>query len=69
MTREGTKQATLIGLLRRSKGASIREMVEGTGWQKNTVHSTLATLRKRGFDIAVADVAPEKRYQITAGPE
>jgi DNA-binding IclR family transcriptional regulator len=65
--RAGTKQAVLIGMLGRDGGASIKELIEGTGWQANTIHSALATLRKRGLQIAVDQTAPEKRYQIT-GP-
>ena len=33
-TREGTKQAALIAMLRRPKGATIGEVVEATGWQR-----------------------------------
>jgi DNA-binding IclR family transcriptional regulator len=65
--REGTKQSVLIGMLGRDGGASIKELIEGTGWQANTIHSALATLRKRGLRIAVDQTAPERRYQISAG--
>ena len=33
--REGTKQATLIALLRRQHGADLDEIAEATGWQKH----------------------------------
>ena len=32
-TREGTKQAVLIGLLSRAEGATLPQMTEATGWQ------------------------------------
>ncbi len=32
-TREGTKQAALIAMLRRPEGATITQIVEATGWQ------------------------------------
>ena len=32
-TREGTKQAVLIGLLKRPEGATLPQMAEATGWQ------------------------------------
>lgn len=51
--RAGTKQAVLVGMLSRDGGASIREIVEATGWQANTVHSALTTLRKGGRQISV----------------
>ena len=43
-----SKQQTLITLLKRSKGASIEELMEATGWQRHSVHGTLSgVLRKR----------------------
>ena len=33
--REGTKQATLIELLKRPEGVSLAEMVQATGWQQH----------------------------------
>lgn len=69
MARGDTKQAALLGLLSCARGATIREMTDVTGWRANTVHSALATLRKRGWEITVEQIAAEKRYQITAGPE
>lgn len=69
MARAGTKQAALAELLGRPDGATIRELIEGTGWRANTVHSALVTLRKRGWQISVEQKATEKRYQITAGPD
>ncbi len=45
-TREGTKQAQLIALLR--DGATINEMVAATGWQSHTVRGAMAgALKKR----------------------
>ena len=32
-TRDGTKQAQLIAMLRRKQGATIAQIVEATGWQ------------------------------------
>jgi DNA-binding IclR family transcriptional regulator len=69
MARGDTKQAALLSLLSCARGTTIREIVGVTGWRANTVHSALATLRKRGWQISVEQVAAEKRYQITAGPE
>lgn len=69
MARGDTKQAALLCLLSCAHGTTIREMTDVTGWRANTVHSALATLRKRGWQISVEQVAAEKRYQITAGPE
>ena len=35
--REGTKQAQLIAMLKRTKGASIAEIAETLDWQPHTV--------------------------------
>lgn len=66
MARAGTKQALLVGMLARDRGASIREMVDLTGWKANTVHSALSTLRRSGRDVAVEDIGGERRYRLTA---
>ena len=66
MARAGTKQALLVGMLARDCGASIREIVDLTGWKANTVHSALSTLRASGRDIAVKDVGGERRYRLAA---
>ena len=66
-TREGTKQATLIGLLRRAEGATLGQMVEATGWQSHTVRGTLAgALKKKlGLTIVSAKTAgAERTYRI-----
>ena len=33
--RDGTKQATMIELLKRPEGASLAELVQATGWQQH----------------------------------
>lgn len=66
MARAGTKQALLVGMLARDRGATIREIVNQTGWKTNTVHSALSTLRTRGRNIAADDVGGERRYRLVA---
>ncbi len=52
-TRDNSKQAHVIALLRRPEGATIAEICEATGWQPHTVRGTFAgTFRKKlGLDI------------------
>ena len=46
--RPGTKQALLIDLLKRKKGATIDEIVEAIGWQPHSVRGAISgTLRKK----------------------
>ena len=49
--RQGTKQALVIGLLERKRGATIDEMVKATGWQPHSVRAALTGLRKRGIEV------------------
>lgn len=65
LPRAGTKQAVLVGMLGRDPGATIRELMQATGWRANTIHSALATMRKEGWQISVVRAALERRYQIT----
>jgi DNA-binding IclR family transcriptional regulator len=51
-------------MLSRNAGASIKELIEEMGWQANTIHSALTTLRKRGLQISIDQTAPERRYKI-----
>lgn len=65
MPRAGTKQAIIVDMLARDSGATIRELVEVTGWKPNTVHAALSTLRYSGRRIAVEQAGEERRYRIT----
>ena len=46
-----TKADLVASLLRRSKGATIEEMAEATGWQPHSVRAFLTGLRKKGAEI------------------
>jgi len=56
-TREGTKQAKLIAMLKAPAGATIAEIVEATGWQSHTVRGALAGALKKKLGL---DVTSEK---------
>ncbi|WP_270935907.1 DUF3489 domain-containing protein [Falsiroseomonas oryzae] len=45
--REGTKQASVLALLRRPEGAIVAQIDEATGWQAHTVRGFLAGLKTR----------------------
>jgi DNA-binding IclR family transcriptional regulator len=51
-------------MLRRESGASIRDLVAATGWQMNTIHSALTTLRKHGSQITVVKTRDGNRYRM-----
>ena len=67
-TREGTKQAVLIELLKRPEGAALAQMTEATGWQVNTVRGAMAgALKKKlGLDItSEKQIGTDRVYRIT----
>jgi hypothetical protein len=65
--RAGTKQATLIELLKRPEGASLKDMVQATGWLPHTVRGAMAGAlkKKRGLNIVSEKVeGQERKYRI-----
>ncbi len=62
--REGTKQETVLALLRRDEGATIAQIIEATGWQSHTVRGFLAGLKRKGITVEVIErirqVGPNK---------
>ncbi len=63
--RQGTKQALLIDLLKRKKGATIEKVVETLGWLPHTVRAALTRLRQQGFRIERVREDGVSRYRIT----
>lgn len=51
--RVGTKQATVLEMLRREGGASGPEIMAATGWQSHTVRGFLAIQKRKGVTIEV----------------
>ena len=51
--REGTKQATLIAMLRAPEGATIEEITTATGWQSHTVRGAMAGALKKKLGLEV----------------
>ena len=62
--REGTKQAQLIGMLRRSEGATIPQIVEATGWQPHTVRGALAGALKKRLGLSIVSEKVEERGRV-----
>ena len=53
--REGTKQQTVLALLRRQEGASIAQIVAETAWAQHTVRGFLANLKRKGIAVEVLE--------------
>jgi hypothetical protein len=63
-TREGTKQALVIEMLRRPEGASIAEIVEATGWLSHTARGVLAGSLKKKLGLTIESEKEEIRGRV-----
>lgn len=67
--RAGTKQASLIAMLRAPDGATIAEIMTATGWQSHTVRGAMsgALKKKRGLEVTSEKVEDRGRvYKLPA---
>jgi hypothetical protein len=62
--RPGTKQATLIGMLRSDSGATIDEIAAATGWQAHTVRGAFAGAMKKRLWLEVTSEKVEGRGRV-----
>ena len=68
-TRDNSKQAQVIAMLKRPEGATIAQICEATGWQQHTVRGTFAGAfkKKLGLDIkSTKDAGGERVYRIAS---
>ena len=63
--RAGSKQAKIVELMKRAKGATLDELVEATDWLPHTMRAALTGLRKRGLTVErVKDEGRGSVYRI-----
>ena len=65
--REGTKQATLIAMLRRPEGADLDEIAEATGWRKHSIRGAISGALKKKLGLQVTstkDGQGRRTYRI-----
>jgi len=65
--RDGTKQAKMIELLKRTEGASLDELIKATGWQKHTIRGAMAGALKKKLGLNVVSEKTdghERKYRI-----
>ena len=68
-TRDNSKQAQVIAMLKRPEGATIAQICEATGWQQHTVRGTFAGAfkKKLGLEItSVKEPGQDRIYRIDA---
>jgi len=67
-TRENSKQAQMIELLKRPDGATLNQLVEVTGWQAHTVRGAMAGALKKKLSLNIVSEKTddqERKYRIT----
>ena len=64
--RPGTKKAAILSLLKRPKGATLKELMKVSQWQAHSIRGFLSgSLRKQmGLKVQVIDRDGERAYQI-----
>lgn len=67
-TRDNSKQAQVIAMLKRAEGATITQICEATGWQSHTVRGTFAGAIKKKLGLEITSIktdGSERTYHIT----
>lgn len=62
-----TKQQILIDLLKRKQGATLKQMMEATGWQKHSLHGAMAGNFRKKLGLVIVstkDSGGERVYKI-----
>ena len=62
--RKDSKQAQLIAMLRRAKGATIAEIVEAFKWQPHTARGVIAGALKKKLGLEVVSEKSERRGRV-----
>ena len=68
-TRDNSKQAQVIAMLKRPEGATIAQICEATGWQQHTVRGTFAGAfkKKLGLEItSIKEPGQDRIYRVDA---
>jgi hypothetical protein len=65
--RQGSKTAKVLDLLKRSGGASLKELRKATGWQVHSVRGFLSGVLGKKMGLAVTSIQAEdeeRRYSV-----
>lgn len=66
-TRQNSKQATVIAMLKRPDGTTVQQVMEATGWQAHTVRGTFAGALKKKLGLHIVSEKTsggERLYRI-----
>lgn len=65
--RENTKQSKVIGMLRSPEGATLRQIMDATGWQEHTTRAVLSRTIQKDLGIVLISVKAsngERVYRV-----
>ena len=62
--RKGTKQETLIEMLRAEGGSTIDEIIEATGWRPHTVRGAMSGALKKKLGLTITSEKVEGRGRV-----
>jgi hypothetical protein len=62
--RQGSKQSIIISMLKASKGATVAELSEATGWQKHSVQGAMSGALKKKLGLTITSEKEEKRGRV-----
>jgi hypothetical protein len=63
-TRQNSKQAQVIAMLRRPEGATVRQICELTGWQNHTVRGALSGALKRKLRLTITSSKSDQGERV-----
>jgi hypothetical protein len=69
VARQGSKTAKVLDLLKRSGGASLKELRKATGWQAHSVRGFLSGVLGKKMGLTVRSTKAEdgeRRYSVTS---
>ena len=62
-----TKAATMLNLLRRNEGATLKQLVMATGWLPHTTRAALTGIKRKGHVLSSEKVDGVRTYRVAAG--
>ena len=62
--REGTKQSTLIAMLRAPEGATMEAIIAATGWQAHSARGALSGALKKRLGLNVTSETEDQRGRV-----